>query len=53
MEETDDEFIISAELPGMKRDDIKITFENNILNISGEKKAEKEIKEERYPFPIK
>ena len=48
VEETDDEFIISAELPGMKRDDIKITFENNILNISGEKKAGKEIKEENY-----
>ncbi len=48
VEETDDEFLISAELPGMKRDDIKITFENNILNISGEKKAEKEINEENY-----
>ncbi|HID38573.1 MAG TPA: Hsp20/alpha crystallin family protein [Calditrichaeota bacterium] len=48
VEETDDEFIISAELPGMKRNEIKITFENNILNISGEKKAGKEIKEDNY-----
>ncbi|HGY54182.1 MAG TPA: Hsp20/alpha crystallin family protein [Caldithrix abyssi] len=48
VEENDDEFVISAELPGMKRDDIKITFDNNMLNISGEKKAEKEMKEENF-----
>jgi len=41
VEETDDEFRITAELPGMKKDDIKITFQDNILTISGEKKLEK------------
>ena len=41
VEETDDEFRITAELPGMKKDDIKITFQDNILTISGEKKSEK------------
>jgi len=41
VEETDDEFRITAELPGMKKDDIKITFQDNILTISGEKKTEK------------
>ncbi|MEJ2054804.1 MAG: Hsp20/alpha crystallin family protein [Calditrichaceae bacterium] len=48
VEETDQDFLISAEIPGMKKDDIKITFENNYLNISGEKKAKKEVKQENY-----
>ncbi len=48
LEETDDAFKITAELPGMDKKDIHITFENNVLTISGEKKAEKEIKEENY-----
>ncbi|MBN2424427.1 MAG: Hsp20/alpha crystallin family protein [Calditrichaceae bacterium] len=48
VEETDDTFNISAELPGMKKDDIKITFENNVLSISGEKKTEKEFKEGNF-----
>lgn len=39
IEENEHEFNIYAELPGMKKDDIKITFENNYLTISGEKKA--------------
>lgn len=48
VEETEQEFLISAEIPGIKKDDIKITFENNYLTISGEKKAKKEVKEENY-----
>ena len=32
------EFIIKAELPEMKRDDISVTFEQNVLTISGERK---------------
>ncbi len=48
LEETGDAFKITAELPGMDKKDIQITFENNVLSISGEKKAEKEIKEENY-----
>lgn len=48
VEETDNEFKISAELPGMKKDDIKITFENNILSISGEKKAEQDYKDGNF-----
>lgn len=48
LEETEDAFKITAELPGMDKKDIQITFENNVLSISGEKKAEKEIKEDNY-----
>ena len=46
--ENDNEFVVNAELPGMKKDDIKITFENNYLNLSGEKKSGKEIRDENY-----
>ncbi len=46
--ENENEFIVKAEVPGMKKDDIKITFENNYLTISGEKKSGKEVKEENY-----
>lgn len=35
--ETDDQFLISAELPGMKKDDININLENGRLSISGER----------------
>jgi HSP20 family protein len=48
VEETEQEFLITAELPGIKKDDIKITFENNYLTISGEKKAKKDMKKENY-----
>jgi len=34
------EVVIKAELPEMKRDDISITFENGVLTLSGERKAE-------------
>lgn len=38
--ETDDQFHISAELPGMKKEDININLENRRLTISGERKFE-------------
>ena len=34
------EFVLKAELPEMKREDINITFENNVLTLKGERKAE-------------
>ena len=33
------ELVIKAELPDMKREDIGVTFENNVLTIKGERKA--------------
>lgn len=39
-ETQDREYIIKADLPEMKREDINITFENNVLTLSGERKAE-------------
>jgi HSP20 family protein len=33
------EFVIKAELPEMKREDITVTFEQNVLTLTGERKA--------------
>lgn len=43
-----DKYVLQAELPGLSKDDVEITVQNNIITISGEKKQEKEIKEEDY-----
>ncbi len=44
--ETDKTFEISVALPGMKRDDVEIHYENDILTISGERKWKHEEKED-------
>ncbi|GMV05172.1 MAG: hypothetical protein AMXMBFR53_14510 [Gemmatimonadota bacterium] len=41
VEETKDEMILSAELPGMTEENISIELENNVLSISGEKNEER------------
>ena len=38
--EEQDRFVISAELPGLKKNEINIDFNDNLLTISGEKKSE-------------
>jgi HSP20 family protein len=46
--EDDDAFRVSAELPGMKKEDVKIQCENGVLAISGEKREETETKERNW-----
>ena len=46
MVENDDNFVISVELPGLGKDDIKMTMQNNVLTINGNKKHEFESKED-------
>jgi HSP20 family protein len=41
-------FIVKAEIPGMKEEDINVSIEGDTLNIKGEKKTESEVKEEDY-----
>jgi HSP20 family protein len=41
MKETDNEITASIELPGLSKDDIKVSVKNDVLTISGEKKQEK------------
>lgn len=40
-----DDFLIAAELPGVKKEDIDITLENGVLTISAESKTDNETKE--------
>jgi len=42
--EKDDSYILKADLPGVAKDDVKITLRENILTIKGEKKREREEK---------
>ena len=42
------EIVIKAELPGMKREDLDITFENSVLTLKGERKIEHEITRDRF-----
>jgi HSP20 family protein len=46
--ENDREYLIKAELPEMKKEDVKVTVENGVLTISGERKFEKEEKKKKY-----
>jgi HSP20 family protein len=42
------EVVIKAELPDMKRDDIGVTFENNVLTLKGERKFDQEVPRESF-----
>jgi len=46
--EEEDKFIVKAEVPGCKAEDIDISVHGNVLTISGEKKEEEEKKGEGY-----
>lgn len=46
--EKDDRYILEAELPGMKKEDIKVEVKDGVLTISGERKYEHEEKKEDY-----
>ena len=47
----DGDLVIRAELPGVKQEDVDITLHNNVLTISGERKAEQE--EERGGYYVR
>jgi HSP20 family protein len=42
------DLVVRAELPGMTREDIEVSVENNTLVLKGEKKFDPEVKEESY-----
>jgi HSP20 family protein len=46
--ETDDAFMLKAELPGLSKDDVNIEVHDNRLIIRGERKRESEAKEDQY-----
>jgi len=46
--ETKDSMIVKIEVPGMEQNDIRISLQENLLTITGEKRQEKEDKDERH-----
>ncbi len=46
--ETDREYLIRAELPAVKKEDVKVTVDRGMLTIEGERKQQKEEKDEKY-----
>ncbi len=46
--ENKDRIVINADLPGMNREDINLTFENNVLTLSGERRFEKKDEADNY-----
>jgi HSP20 family protein len=45
IEETDDQFEVTAELPGLEKQDVKIEVKDHVLTFTGEKKTEKKQKD--------
>jgi HSP20 family protein len=48
VEETDKEYLIKADLPAVKKEDVKVGIEEGILTVQGERKQEKEEKNKRF-----
>jgi HSP20 family protein len=46
--EQDKEYVIKAELPEVKKDDVKVTVQDDVLTIAGERTIEKEAKGNKY-----
>jgi HSP20 family protein len=46
--ENDDEVVVKAEMPGIKKEDIEVNLQDNVLTIRGQTKCEEEVKEEGY-----
>lgn len=46
--ETEGEYQIKAEIPDVKKEDVKVTLEDGVLTIQGERKHEKEEKAKKY-----
>lgn len=50
VKETKDSYVLEADFPGMKKDDINIEYNEGYLTISGEKKTENEDKEKKENY---
>ncbi len=48
IQETDDAYIVEADVPGMKKEDVHIEVNDDVLTIKGERKSEHEEKREDY-----
>ena len=46
--ETDNEIVVKAELPEVKKENVYVSIDNNLLTIRGERKFSEETKKENY-----
>ena len=46
--ETEAEYLIKAELPEVRKEDVKVTVENGVLTLQGERRQEKEEKGKKF-----
>ncbi len=46
--EDDKEWLVKTDLPEVKKDDVKVTVEDGVLTVTGERKFEKEEKDKKY-----
>jgi HSP20 family protein len=46
--ETEEHFVLRADLPGLSQEDVAIELEDNVLTVSGERRAEHEDKKEGF-----
>lgn len=46
--ESENDFTVHAELPGLRKEDIQVTLEDNMLTITGERKYEDEQKDKQF-----
>ena len=50
LSETKDAFVVTAELPGLEAKDVKVSMSGDLLTIEGEKKKEKEEKDQHFHY---
>lgn len=48
VQETDKEYLIKADLPEVRKDDVKVELQDGVLTVEGERKQEKEEKGKRF-----
>ena len=48
IQETEKEYVVKADLPDVKKEDVKVEFENGVLTVEGERKMEKEEKDKKF-----
>jgi HSP20 family protein len=46
--ETEKEYVIRAELPAVKKEDVEVTLDEGLITIKGERKQQKEDKNEKF-----
>jgi len=47
IKETESEYLVRAELPGLKREDVKVSLDEGVLTIEGERRHEQAVKGEK------